>query len=116
MSAHIAAASARSPRVRTLACACLLLAPLLAQPALAQYSPTPSSSTASSEVFSSAELDQMFASVALYPDPLLAQVLMASTYPGDIADAAKWSKAHPDAKGETAVSQVASQPWDPRIR
>ena len=118
MSAHIAKASAMSPRARTLACACLLLAPMFAPPALAQSpsTPTPSTSSASSEVFSSAELDQMFASVALYPDPLLAQVLMAATYPGDVADAAKWSKAHPDAKGETAVSQVASQPWDPSVQ
>ena len=50
----------------------------------------------------------MVAPVALYPDSLLAQVLMASTYPGDVADAAAWAKAHPDAKGDDAVKQVAS--------
>ena len=50
----------------------------------------------------------MMAPVALYPDSLLAQVLMAATYPGDVADAVKWSKAHPDAKGDDAVRQVAN--------
>ncbi|GAB3338081.1 DUF3300 domain-containing protein [Marilutibacter aestuarii] len=67
-------------------------------------------------VFSQAELDQMVAPIALYPDPLLAQVLMASTYPGDVADAAKWSEAHPDASGDDAVKAVAGQPWDPSVQ
>lgn len=58
----------------------------------------------------------MLASLALYPDALLAQVLMASTYPGDVADAAAWSKAHPDASGDDAVRQVADQPWDPSVQ
>ena len=67
-------------------------------------------------VFGVEELDQMVAPIALYPDPLLAQVLMASTYPGDVAEAAAWAKAHPDAKGDDAVKQVASQPWDPSVQ
>ena len=68
------------------------------------------------KTFSTEELDQMLAPVALYPDPLLAQLLMAATYPGDFADAVAWSKAHPDAKGDEAVLQVASQPWDPSVQ
>lgn len=67
-------------------------------------------------VFSPAELDQMVAPIALYSDPLLAQVLMAATYPGDVADAAKWSEAHPDAQGDDAVRQVSDQPWDPSVQ
>jgi hypothetical protein len=117
MSGSIAKASRMCHGLRGLACACVLLTTLAAPRALAQQAPvTPSSSTTSTAVFANAELDQMFASIALYPDPLLAQVLMASTYPGDVADAAKWSKAHPDAKGESAVAQVASQPWDPSVQ
>lgn len=80
---------------------------------------TPAASTgvtASSESFSREELDQMMAPVALYPDSLLAQVLMASTYPGDVADAVEWSKAHKDAKGEAAVKQVSNEPWDPSVQ
>ena len=78
--------------------------------------PAPAASSAQSETFSPEELDQMMAPLALYPDSLLAQVLMAATYPGDVADAVKWSKAHPDAKGDDAVRQVASQPWDPSVQ
>jgi hypothetical protein len=70
----------------------------------------------SQAVFTQEQLDQMLAPIALYPDPLLAQVLMASTYPGEVAEAVTWSKAHPDAKGDDAVKQVASQPWDPSVQ
>lgn len=67
-------------------------------------------------VFTQEQLDQILAPIALYPDPLLAQVLMATTYPGEVAEAVTWSKAHPDAKGDDAVKQVASQPWDPSVQ
>lgn len=80
-------------------------------PAPASTAPAPSEA-----IFSREELDQMVAPIALYPDPLLAQVLMASTYPGNVADAVAWSKAHPNAKGDDAVKQVADQPWDPSVQ
>ena len=66
--------------------------------------------------FSNEQLDQMLAPIALYPDSLLSQVLMASTYPADVKDAAAWAKAHPDAKGDEAVKQVDPQPWDPAVK
>ena len=84
--------------------------------AAAQAAAAPASTTASEKVFGKEELDQMTAPIALYPDALLAQVLMAATYPGDVADAAKWSKQHKDVKGEAAVKQVESQPWDPSVQ
>lgn len=67
-------------------------------------------------VFTAEQLDQMLAPIALYPDSLLAQVLMAATYPGNVSDAVAWSKAHPDAKGDDAVRQVAEMPWDPSVQ
>jgi len=67
-------------------------------------------------VFNQEQLDQMLAPIALYPDPLLAQVLMATTYPGEVTEAVTWSKSHPDAKGDDAVKQVASQTWDPSVQ
>ncbi|UNK56319.1 DUF3300 domain-containing protein [Pseudoxanthomonas daejeonensis] len=82
----------------------------------APQSAASSAKPAASSTFSVEQLDQMMAPIALYPDSLLAQVLMASTYPGDVADAVKWSAAHKDAKGEAAVKQVASQPWDPSVQ
>ncbi len=65
--------------------------------------------------FSKEQLDQLTAQVALYPDSLLAQLLMATTYPEDFAAAAAWSKAHPDAKGDDAVKMVENEPWDPSV-
>jgi hypothetical protein len=76
----------------------------------------PQAAPAKDVVFTQEQLDQMLAPIALYPDPLLAQVLMASTYPGEIAEAVTWSKAHPDAKGDDAVKQVSSQTWDPSVQ
>ena len=66
--------------------------------------------------FSREQLDQMMAPIALYPDSLLSQVLMAATYPADVADAAKWSKANRDQKGDAALKLVANQPWDPSVQ
>ncbi|WP_433735626.1 DUF3300 domain-containing protein [Pseudomonas putida] len=76
----------------------------------------PATAAAKDPVFTAEQLDQMVAPIALYPDPLLAQILMATTYPGEVAEAVTWSKAHPDAKGDDAVKQVASQPWDPSVQ
>jgi hypothetical protein len=78
--------------------------------------PTASTATANSAVFSKDEIAQVVAPVALYPDSLLAQVLMASTYPGDVADAAAWAKAHPDLKGDAAVKAVAKEDWDASVQ
>jgi hypothetical protein len=61
-------------------------------------------------------LDQMLAPVALYPDPLLAQVLMASTYPLEVVQAARWSRANPGLKGQDAVRAVEPFDWDPSVQ
>ncbi|MDM0000628.1 DUF3300 domain-containing protein [Variovorax sp. J22P240] len=66
--------------------------------------------------FTREQLDQMMAPIALYPDSLLSQVLMAATYPADVAAAAKWSKANPSQKGDAAVKAVQSQSWDPSVQ
>lgn len=65
--------------------------------------------------FTNEQLDQMTAQVALYPDSLLSQLFMATTYPDEFAEAAKWSKAHPDSKGDDAVKLVESEPWDASV-
>src|SRR3990170_3747281 len=66
--------------------------------------------------YSQAELDQMLAPIALYPDSLLSQVLMASTYPLDIVEAARWTRANPGLQGDEAVSQVTGEAWDPSVK
>ena len=65
--------------------------------------------------FSQAELDQMLAPVALYPDPLLSQMLMAATYPLELVEAARWSKANPGLQGDAAVKAAAGEGWDPSV-
>jgi hypothetical protein len=66
--------------------------------------------------FRQEELDQMLAPVALYPDPLLSQVLMASTYPLEVVQAARWSRANPALKGQDAVNAVESMDWEPSVK
>lgn len=92
---------------RALLC-CLLCVPLLCAGA--------ASAQGSQKVYNNQQLDQMLAPVALYPDALLSQILMACTYPGDVADAAAWSASNPKAQGDAAVKQVSSQPWDPSVQ
>ncbi|MCU7834025.1 MAG: DUF3300 domain-containing protein [gamma proteobacterium symbiont of Taylorina sp.] len=65
--------------------------------------------------FSQAELDQMLAPIALYPDSLLSQIFMASTYPGQAAEAVKWSKDNPGQEGDKAVTAVQDKSWDPSV-
>ncbi|CAG9173365.1 DUF3300 domain-containing protein [Cupriavidus pinatubonensis] len=65
---------------------------------------------------SHAQLDQLTAPVALYPDALLSQVLMAATYPADVASAAQWSKANASLSGDAATKAVSNQPWDPSVQ
>src|SRR6185369_1098648 len=50
--------------------------------------------------FSAAQLEQLVAPIALYPDPLMAQILMASTYPLEIVEASRWLKKNPGLKGD----------------
>lgn len=63
-----------------------------------------------------AVLDQMLAPIALYPDALLAQILMAATYPLDVVEAARWSKAHPGLEGSEAVEAGGDSGWDPSVQ
>ncbi|REE19406.1 uncharacterized protein DUF3300 [Paraburkholderia sp. BL27I4N3] len=65
---------------------------------------------------SNQQLDSLTAPIALYPDALLAQVLMASTFPQEVPSAAAWSKANPKLQGDDAVKAVASEPWDPSVQ
>jgi uncharacterized protein DUF3300 len=66
-------------------------------------------------VFTQQELDQMLAPIALYPDSLLSQILMASTYPLEIVEAGRWSKANPNLKGDDAVTAAEQNAWDPSV-
>jgi Protein of unknown function (DUF3300) len=62
------------------------------------------------------EIEALVAPIALYPDDLLSQVLMASTYPLEVVQAARWVKANPNVKGEAAVKAVENQTWDVSVK
>ena len=62
------------------------------------------------------ELDQLLAPIALYPDPLLAEVLMASAYPLDIVQAERWLKSHKNLKGDQLKAALAKEDWDDSIK
>jgi len=56
------------------------------------------------------------APIALSPDPLLSQVLMASTYPLEVIEAARWSQANSTVKGEALQDALQPQSWDPSVK
>jgi hypothetical protein len=66
--------------------------------------------------FAQGELEAMVAPVALYPDALLSQMMMASTYPLDIVEAARWRKANAALKDKALEDALAKQPWDASVK
>jgi hypothetical protein len=66
--------------------------------------------------FSPEELEQIAAPIALYPDTLLAQVLMAATYPIEVVMAARFAQANPGLEGETLNEALTTQSWDDSVK
>jgi hypothetical protein len=62
------------------------------------------------------QLDSLVAPIALYPDPLLAQVLAASTYPLELVQLQQWLAKHPDLKGQALTDAVQKEDWDPSVQ
>jgi hypothetical protein len=67
-------------------------------------------------LLSEAELEQLVAPIALYPDPLLANALIASTYPLEIVQAERWYQQNKDLKGDALQEALADQDWDDSIK
>jgi hypothetical protein len=68
------------------------------------------------EKFSQEQLDQMLAPIALYPDALLAQVLMASTYPLEVVMADRWVRKNQDLKGDRLNNVLDRESWDVSVK
>lgn len=73
-------------------------------------------STEGSKTFKQEELDQMLAPIALYPDSLLSQIFMASTYPLEVVHADRWVKQHKDLKGDALTAALEKEEWDPSVK
>jgi hypothetical protein len=67
-------------------------------------------------VLSPDELDSLVAPVALYPDAILSQVLVASTYPLEIVEAARWLETNSNLSGKALAEAAAQQPWDASVQ
>jgi uncharacterized membrane protein YgcG len=93
------------------------LGSLNSMPCFAQASPpAPPAPEDDKKTLKPEELDQILAPIALYPDSLLSQVLMATGYPLEIVEAARWSKANPTLKGDAAVAAVKDKSWDVSVK
>jgi uncharacterized membrane protein YgcG len=71
---------------------------------------------ASGKTFSQQDMDEILAPIALYPDALLAQVFMASTYPLEVVEAARWQKANSTLKDKALEDALQKQTWDPSVK
>jgi hypothetical protein len=79
---------------------------------LAVASPLPAQTT----LLTPAQLDELVAPVALYPDPLLSQVLAASTYPLELVEASQWLQRTPGLNGVALTNAAGQQNWDPSVQ
>lgn len=91
-------------------------------PALAQQTESASEDTASTTevaanaLLSNDELDELMAPVALFPDTLLIQILVASTYPLEVIKAKQWSDDNKDMSEEDFSAAIQEQDWDPSVQ
>jgi len=86
-------------------------------PALAQPAQQPQmQQQAAQRVWSPQELDNLVAPIALYPDPLLGQLLVASTYPLEVVEANQWLQQNKNLGGRELMDAAKQQPWDPSVQ
>ncbi len=78
--------------------------------------PPPGATAPAAPSFKQEELEQLAAPIALYPDALVAQILMASTYPLEVVEASRWSKANPKVKDKALEDAMQKQTWDPSVK
>lgn len=92
------------------------VAPMALAPATSSLAQQAISSAPAQAPYGQQELDQMLAPIALYPDALLAQVLMASTWPLQVVQADRFVRGNPGLTGDALADAVESMPWDPSVR
>ena len=84
--------------------------------AQAQMPPAQPASASSQQLLTAAQLDALVAPIALYPDALLSEILMASTYPLEIVEADRWVVANKNLKGDALKAAVDQQGWDDSVK
>ena len=90
----------------------------LPQAALAQAQTPPAqpASASSQQLLTAAQVDALVAPIALYPDALLSEILMASTYPLEVVEADRWAVANKNLKGDALKAAVDQQSWDDSVK
>lgn len=104
--------------IRFAAC-CLMLHASSVDVAWAQSEPTPAPAPAeAAQSFSTEQIDALVAPIALYPDPLLTQILMASTFPLQVVAATRWVEepAHKGLSGDALTKALEPENWDPSVK
>ena len=102
-----------------LAIAGMLAAPpvgVVRQAAAQEEAYPPDESPLQSAAPAPAELQQLVAPIALYPDALVAQILAAATYPEQVVEADRWMEAHRGLQGQALAEQVDREAWDPSVK
>src|SRR5216117_180873 len=102
--------------LRTLSAMVVAVAILPGDTLLSTPSPLPSQSSPQAPKIPSDQLDSLVAPIALYPDPLLAQTLAASTYPLEVVQLQQWMNNNKNLQGKALADAVAKQPWDPSVQ
>ena len=93
-----------------------LVSVALAMPAMVPVAYAQSSQQSGAAQLSQAQLSALVAPIALYPDALVSQVLMASTYPLEVAEASNWQKANSGLKGNALNQALQQQNWDASVK
>src|SRR5712664_94564 len=102
--------------LRTLSAMVVAVAILPGDTLLSTPSPLPSQSSVQAPKIPPDQLDSLVAPIALYPDPMLAQTLAASTYPLELIQLQQWLAKNPGLKDKALADTVAKQTWDPSIQ
>ena len=99
--------------MKTVALLSVLLAGSMGLVAQDQQAPLP---PPPGQVMSPEQLNDLVAPIALYPDPLLSQVMVAATYPLEVVQAFQWLQKTPGLQGADLTSAAAEQNWDPSVQ
>ena len=95
--------------------ACLLVVPS-STPVFGQNPTPPPESQQPAQLLAPEQLETLVAPIALYPDPLLGQVLAASTYPLEVVEAQQWLQQNANLHGTDLMNAVKQQNWDPSVQ
>src|SRR6266566_3150060 len=97
---------------------CLLTLGLIPSSGFSQIAPVPVPTDTGQPIpiLTANELDGLVGPIALYPDPLISQILVATTYPLEVVEAYQWLQRNPELTGPALTQAGEAQNWDPSIQ